>query len=322
MPTTRSDEAVTLSSDARRPFGRTGSTVSPLGFGGAPIGMMSTEADSVGRVLGTLLDHGVNLIDTAHAYYGSEELIGAAIGSRRDEYVLVTKCGSKFEEDDLPPAWSPAYIRMTVDRSLTRLRTDVLDVLLLHTCDMETLRKGEALGAVRDAKEAGKARFIGFSGDNEAVAWAAAQPGIDVVQTSVSLCDQGNIDRVLPVCAEHGVGVMAKRPLANAAWKALDDQYERYQKYAKPYHERFAAMKLDLAAIRRAGDDETLDWPEIALRFTLSIPGVHVAIAGMTRPASAAANLAAAAKGPLPDAAVKLIRETYRKADEGWPGLT
>lgn len=322
MPDPRTDGSATLDTNTRRPFGRTGFSVSPLGFGGAPIGMMSTEADAVGRVLGQLLDHGMNLIDTAHAYYGSEELIGAAIGSRRDEYVLVTKCGSKFEEDDLPPAWSPEYIRATVDRSLTRLRTDVLDVLLLHTCDIETLRKGDALGAVREAKDAGKARFIGFSGDNEAVAWAAAQPYIDVVQISVSMCDQGNIDRVLPVCAERGVAVMAKRPLANAAWKPFDDQYERYQKYARPYHDRFAAMNLDLDEIRRAADDETLEWPEIALRFTMSIPGVDVAIAGMTRPESAAANLVATAKGPLPDAAVALIREAYRRADEGWPGLT
>ena len=67
-----------IESAAYRDFGRTGLRVSPLGFGGAPIGNLNTDGAIVAEVLETLLDHGVNLIDTAHAYYGSEEAIGAA----------------------------------------------------------------------------------------------------------------------------------------------------------------------------------------------------------------------------------------------------
>ena len=306
-----------------RVFGRTGLRVSPLGFGGAPIGNMKTDGAVVAEILAMLLDHGVNVIDTAHAYFGSEEAIGAAIGARRDDYVLVSKCGSKFTHDDLPPAWTPEYIRATIDRSLQRLRTDRIDVMLLHSCDLETLQRGEVLDTVLEARAAGKVRFAGYSGDNEAVARAAAHPEIAVVQTSISMCDQRNVDQALPVTTANDVGVMAKRPVANGAWKTREGQYERYLRYAEPYHERFERMGLDLAALREAcGSD--IEWPEIALRFTLAMPGVHTAIVGTTNPTSVAANLCAVTRGPLPDAAVEMIRAAYRSADPdaAWPGLT
>jgi aryl-alcohol dehydrogenase-like predicted oxidoreductase len=312
-----------ISRDTWRRFGRTDLHVSPLGFGGAPIGNLDTDPDVVRRILDRLLDHGVNLIDTAHAYYGSEEMIGAALEGRRDDVVLVSKCGSKFTDDDLPPAWTPAYVRATIDRSLRRLRTDRIDVMLLHSCDLEKLRNSGCLEEVVAARDAGKVRWAGYSGDNEAAAWAARHPDIAVIQTSVGLCDQRNIDEVLPAAREHDVGIMAKRPISNAAWKALEDQYEKYRNYERPYRERFAAMGLDLEAVREACG-EPLEWPEIALRFTLTIDGVHTAIVGTTRPQSVDANLATVSRGPLPAAAVDLIRSAWAAAEpaERWPGLT
>ena len=79
------------------PFGNTGLMVSPLGFGGAPVGYLGEELKDVSRLLNTLLDEGVNLIDTAACYPGSETLVGAAVRHRRSEYVLVTKCGHEVE---------------------------------------------------------------------------------------------------------------------------------------------------------------------------------------------------------------------------------
>ena len=228
----------TLDASTRRRFGRTGLAVSPLGFGGAPIGNLRTEQPVVDEILNTLLDHGVNLIDTAHAYRGSEAAIGAAIGHRRDEYVLVSKCGSKFEEDDLPAGVVAAYVQATIDRSLQRLRTDHIDVMLLHSCDLDVLERGEVLEAVIAAREAGKVRFAGYSGDNAEVAWAAQHPEIAVVQTSLSICDQANVP-VLEITRARDVGVMAKRPVANAAWRELVGAYERYRPYQSVYRERF-----------------------------------------------------------------------------------
>ncbi|MDB5296464.1 MAG: aldo/keto reductase, partial [Phycisphaerales bacterium] len=79
-------------------FGRTGLEVTPLGFGAAPIGFLKTDQDKVASILNFMLDQGVNLIDTAAGYEGSEALIGAAVGHRRAEYVLVSKCGTKVPD--------------------------------------------------------------------------------------------------------------------------------------------------------------------------------------------------------------------------------
>jgi aryl-alcohol dehydrogenase-like predicted oxidoreductase len=306
----------------RTPFGRTGLEVSPLGFGAAEVGFFKADQDRVAGILNVLLDAGVNLIDTAAGYEGSEELIGRAVAHRRGEYILVSKCGTKVPQAEGRP-WSEQLITKTVDASLRRLKADVLDVMLLHSCDLGTLKQGEALGALVKAREAGKIRFVGFSGDNEAAAWAAAHPDVAVIQTSVSIADQANIDGVLPVARKHNMGVMAKRPIANAAWLGASGRLGFYDSYVKPYVDRLTRMNLKPADAGFRGAEETA-WPELALRFTLSQPGVHCAIIGTTNPDNARANIAYAEKGPLPQDAVAQIRQAFRRADptRAWVGLT
>jgi aryl-alcohol dehydrogenase-like predicted oxidoreductase len=300
-------------------LGRTGLRVSRIAFGAGPIGYLGASEDSVSKVLNLLLDRGVNVIDTAAAYLGSEELIRKAVGHRRGDYVLLSKCGRKVEgiegED-----WSARLVSDTVDRSLRRLGTDRLDVMLLHSCPMAVLEKGEALGALLRAKEAGKIRFAGYSGDNEAAAYAAGLPGVDVLMCSVNICDQVNLDGGVAAAAKTGVGVIAKRPVANGAWKPAEAQQGIYRDYVKPYAERFAAMGLDPRDLGFTGPDP---WMEIALRFTLAQPGIHVVSIGTTRPANAEANLQLAGKGPLDAAAVERLRAAFREhSAKAWPGLT
>jgi aryl-alcohol dehydrogenase-like predicted oxidoreductase len=304
------------------PFGRSGLEVSVLGFGAAPIGYLDTERARVARILNFMLDAGVNLLDTASNYPGAEEAIADTVGHRRGEYVLVSKCGPKLPDLD-ERAWSPELIAKTVDRSLRQLRTDRLDVMLLHSCDLKTLQKGEAVDALVRAREAGKVRFVGYSGDNDAAEYAAGLPDVAVIETSVNLVDQINIDGILPKAVAKGVGVLAKRPVANAAWKDLDQQPGMYKGYAKTYTERMSKMRLDPGALGISGPPDRA-WPELALRFTLSQPGVHCAIIGTTNPDNAKANLAAAEKGPLPPDAVRKIREAFRRADPrgAWFGQT
>jgi len=302
-------------------FGRTGLQVSRLGFGAAPIGFLETGDDRVARIVGHLLDAGVNLLDTAAMYLGSEEMLARAIGPRRDDVVLVSKCGHEVDDSDAP-AWSPRVVTETVDRALRRLATDRLDVMLLHSCSLDVLRAGDALGALVAAREAGKVRFVGYSGDDEAAAWAAAQPDVAVVETSVNLCDQSALTTVLPACAQHDVGVLAKRPIANAAWRARDARPGIYKDYGAEYERRFVAMGLDRDALG-VGD---ASWGEIALRFTLSDARVHTAIVGTTNPEHVRANVEAVARGPLPDSARAAIRAAFARAERTdgarWPGLT
>jgi aryl-alcohol dehydrogenase-like predicted oxidoreductase len=303
-------------------FGRTGLKVSRLAFGAGPIGYLDSSEEQVGQVLNLLLDRGVNVIDTAAAYLGSEELIGKTVGHRRDDYILVSKCGRRVEGTEAAD-WSARLVTETVDRSLRRLGTDHLDVMLLHSCKLEVLRQGEALGALLRAKEAGKIRFAGYSGDNEAATFAVGLPGVDVLMCSASICDQVNLEAALPAALRAGTAVIAKRTVANGAWKAPDDQMGIYRDYVKPYAERFREMALDP---RELGFQGPADWMEIALRFTLAEPGVQVLSVGTTRAANAEANLRLLEAGPLPAGAVARIRKAFQEArarsGAPWPGLT
>jgi aryl-alcohol dehydrogenase-like predicted oxidoreductase len=311
----------------KRRLGRTGMQVSVLGFGAAPIGFLKTDHERTADILNFLLDHGVNFIDTAASYQGSEELIGQTIGRRRDEFVLLSKCGQKFE--DLPgEAWSPELITATIDRSLERLRTDRLDVMLLHSCELPVLERGDALAALAKARDAGKIRFAGYSGDNAAAAYAATLNDVAVIETSINIVDQSNIVRVLPVVRQHDCGVVAKRPIANAAWKASDRQPGMYKGYAAAYTERLKKMEITPADLGFVGNGATgeadEDWPELALRFTLSFPEVHTAVIGTTNPVNAKKNIDYASKGRLSDDVVGRIRAAFQHADPvgAWEGLT
>lgn len=304
-----------------RPFGKTGLDVSPLGFGAAEIGFLELDEGEPEALIAFLLDRGVNVIDTAAMYRASELLVGRALAGRRDDVVLISKCGTAVDDIDAP-AWSAELITQTVDRALSRLRTDRLDVMLLHSCDLPTLQEGSALDALHRAKQAGKIRCVGYSGDNEAAEWAAGHGDVEVLELSVSIADQRNIELVLPLCTEHDKGVLAKRPIANAAWRDIGSQPGLYADYAKTYTERLRRMDLEPASV----DSSAAGWAEIALRFTLAQQGVDTAIVGTTSREHLMANIAAAERGPLPAAAVERIYAAFNAAEaqsgSTWLALT
>ncbi|MHC4471022.1 MAG: aldo/keto reductase [Planctomycetota bacterium] len=291
-----------------RTFGRTGLEVSVLGFGGSEIGFRDVPPDTVARLLTEALDAGLNVIDTAECYEGSEELIGSAVSHRRDDYHLFTKCGHPdgFGTED----WSSDSILASIERSLVRLRTDHLDLIQLHSCEEEVLRRGDAIEALERAREKGYTRFVGYSGDGAAARYAITCGRFDTLQTSLSIADQEAIDLTLPLARERGLGVIAKRPIANAAWihESLPESA-----YIQPYWERLG--KLDYEFL---GGEEAFS---TALRFTLAAPGVHTAIVGTTRPGRYAENAALLDAGPLSPEEVERIRGRWREvADATWTG--
>ena len=127
----------------RRPLGRTGLEVSPLGFGAFKIGRNEgikypqpypiPSDEEVARLLDGILDMGINLIDTAPAYGTSEERIGQCLASRRSDYILSSKAGEVWKDGHSHYDFSPEAIRRSVEESLRRLQTDHLDLLLLHS---------------------------------------------------------------------------------------------------------------------------------------------------------------------------------------------
>lgn len=294
--------------------------MSPLGFGAAPAAFLKADVERTIRLVNELLDKGVSFIDTAAVYPGSEAFIGDHFAARRDEYVLVSKCGHSKVEGCDAPFWSRDLLSAAVDRALKLLKTDFLDAMLLHSCDLETLKKGDALSALVDAKRAGKIRHIGYSGDNAAAEHACTLAEIEVLETSVNYVDQANIERVLPIARANRVGVIAKRPVANAAWKGAADRAGIYVNYTKEYIRRHDAMNITADEFGFTADQ----WPELALRFTLSFPEVSTAIVGTTNPENARVNLDAAAKGPLPGDLVERIRAKFRATEgsAGWTGQT
>ena len=292
----------------RRPLGKTGLEVSVLGFGGAEIGYQNAALDTVERLLGSALDAGLNVIDTAECYAGSEELIGRAVGHRRDAFHLFTKCG---HSSGLPGEdWDLAMLRASIDRSLRRLGTDRVDLVQLHSCDEAKLRQGDVIAVLQEARAAGKTRFIGYSGDRAAARYAVECGAFDTLQTSISIAEQEPITLTLPLAVERGMGVIAKRPLANAAW-TKDNMPE--SEYAYPYFQRLRTLAYDFLS----GPDAV----GIALRFTLAQPAVATAIVGTQNPDRWIANARLLNAGPLPPAEVEAIRARWSGvAGADWVG--
>ncbi len=299
-------------------FGKTGFCVSRLGIGSIGVGPTPEEQAEVVRLMNRLLDAGCNLVDTAQIYARSEALIGQHLSHRRDEFFLVSKCGHHDVLSD-GSMRSRAISMEDIDMALRKLRTDHLDAMLLHSYDYDLLQQGDALAVLEKARAAGKIRFAGYSGDNERAQYAAEHTLIDVVEMSVNLCDWHNVDKALPATRMNDVAVIAKRPLANACWRLVDDPSQANE-HVRPYVDRFIAMQLPADLPAELGCSS---WGELALRLTLSQPGVHCAIASSRSEANQDANMAAATKGSLEPVALDRLKQVYDKAKQGeeWQSL-
>jgi aryl-alcohol dehydrogenase-like predicted oxidoreductase len=296
----------------KRTLGKTGMDVKVLGFGGAEIGFENAPYDRVERLLNGALDAGLNVVDTAECYPGSEDMIGRAIGRRRNEYFLFTKCGhaSGFELPD----WDPNLLTMQIDRSLQRLRTDRVDLVQLHSCSKGILEKDDVIDALRKARDQGKTRFIGYSGDGLDAEYAIQTGAFDTLQTSVSIADQESIDLTLPMAKQRSIGVIAKRPIANAAWKTGAKPVNQY------HHEYWRRLEELNYGFLKNGVSEAVS---VALRFTVSMPGVATAIVGTTNPERWALNAKLLEAGPLDAEQIRAIRDRWRAtAKPDWVGQT
>jgi aryl-alcohol dehydrogenase-like predicted oxidoreductase len=295
----------------KRQLGNTDMHVTRLGVGLSEIGSGVSE-ETASDVLNTALDAGINFLDTAECYNQSEELVGKAVSHRRSEFFLATKTGHVSGGYD-GQEWTAKTVRDSIDRSLKRLKTDYVDLMQLHSCSVDILKKGEVTQVLQEAKQAGKTRYIGYSGDNAAALWAVESGMFDTLQTSFNLVDQKARFELFEKAKVKGMGIIVKRPIANGAWGAKSNP----SGYAQGYFERSQKM-LALGEVPEVPDDRIL----LALGFTLAHDVVDVAIVGTKTPAYMGRNVEMLGGLPISEVAVAELHKRFEKLGKSWQQLT
>ena len=179
----------------------------------------------------------------------------------------------------------------------------------MHSCDASVLRSGEAVEALADARAAGKTRHIGYSGDGQDALVAIGMGVFSVLQTSFNVVDQSGMDDVIAAASAAGMGIVAKRPIANAAFAKEESPYG----YADEYWSRARSLAMPAGA-----PDDRL---ELSLRFTLSMGAIDTAIVGTTRLEHALSNIEIVEKGPLPAEVVADLRRQFAEHGDAWEQL-
>ncbi|MBC7907747.1 MAG: aldo/keto reductase [Rhodospirillaceae bacterium] len=313
------------------PLGRTGLTVSAIGFGAWGIGghtegggrsYGSTEDSVSVAALEAAFDAGVTYYDTAPLYGlgHSEELIGATFhGARRDRVVIATKVG--YGDFTTPPDFTPAGIRHSVEASLRRLRSERIDLLQLHDCDPGHLAAHpDILDTLQTLRQEGRIAAIGASVKSPADALGLLQDSVvQVIQANFHMLDLRALDCGLLALAEaQGAAIVARTPLCFGFLTgrltgdevfAADDHRSRWP---RSQLRAWAESARTLLEIGEPGDDGT----STALRFVLSFPAVATTIPGMLNPAQVAENTVAGKCPALPPAALaEALRRSHALAD-------
>lgn len=208
-----------------RRLGSTGMAVSVLGLGTVklgrnegvkyPAGFALPNDKQAAELLNLARDNGINLIDTAPAYGSSEARLGGLLGGQRQHWRLCTKVGEDFAGGISTFDFTRRHTRFSVERSLRRLRTDVLDIVLVHSDgnDLDIINRFGTLETLADLKREGKLRAYGMSSKTVSGGLAAARLS-DVVMVTWNLRCQDDLS-VIDFCLQNDKGVLIKKALAS-----------------------------------------------------------------------------------------------------------
>lgn len=288
-----------------RKLGKSGLEVSALGLGTNAFGKRADEATSI-RIVHHALDRGINFIDTANIYAGteSERIIGLALEGRRDQAVLATKAGLVAGQGPNASGSSRGHIARELEKSLRRLRTDYVDLYQIHTFDPSTPLE-ETLRALDDMVASGKVRYIGAS---NYAAWELMKAlGISdrqgyerycSTQVSYSLADRTPEQELVPMCLDQGVGIIPYFPLAGgilsgkygtAGEAPADARSNTDPGFRRLLDERAIALGQEIGGIAAAYGTTT---SAMSLAWLMGRPAVSTVIVGATRPEQVEENLA------------------------------
>ena len=308
----------------RATLGRTGLEVSRLGYGAMELRGLEhfprLSDQEASELLNSVLDHGINYIDTSPDYGYSEDTIGKHIAHRRDEFFLASKCGCPIEPVDVayqnrrPHSFTRENIRAGVEQSLTRMKTDRLDVVQFHLSPSRTvLEQNDSIAELEALRQAGKVRFIGMSGTIPELAEHIEMGVFDVFQIPYSLLEREH-GELMSAAAQSGAGVVVRGGVARGVFVKDESIIDEYPEFLRPGF-RFRRRLWQEAAIDELLEDMTP--MEFTLRFTLSHPAMTTTIVGTAKSAHLDSNVAAAAKGALPqslyDEALKRIQAAAQR---------
>lgn len=295
-----------------RDFGKTGITVSEVGFGAWAIGgnrhgnsYGTTDDKASLSALDVAIGMGCNFFDTADVYgWGlSEELIGRAVKGKRDSVVIATKVGSDFYQGYGFQTYTAEYIRYALDKSLSRLKTDYVDVYQLHNPPLDVIERTQTYDVLQDLKKDGKIRAWGltvFNSQDGLTALKACKP--DCLQVPYNIFTREPELELFPRATEMGCAIIAREPLANGFLTGKYDINSAFESgdirrnWPRDYiHARVKAANK-LSFLSRNGS-RTL--AQTAICWVLECPLVTVTIPGIKTPEQAQENLASSSVPPI-----------------------
>ena len=262
-------------------LGRTNLNVTRLGWGAADRRVW-TE-DLAESMCNSVLDAGINYVDTANDYGRSEEFIGKLISHRRDEFYLASKCGCAPGGGS--HVWTKENAFRGLHESLSRLRTDYLDLMQLHNPTVNECERGRLVEALNEMRDQGKVRWIGISTTLPHLPTFLEWGVFDTFQIPYSALERQHEEWIAQV-AEAGIGTVIRGGVALG---------EPGQGLGIPERWRdFSGAKLE--DLQEADESRTA----FMLRFTLTHPGIDTIIVGTQNPAHLRENVVAVNRGPLP----------------------
>ncbi|MBM1218707.1 aldo/keto reductase [Ponticoccus sp. SC2-23] len=313
-----------------RELGRTGWKVAPIGFGAWAIGGSwgdVSEADAR-ATLEAALDAGVTFIDTADVYGDgrSERIVRDVLAGRSgDRPVVATKAGRRLDPH-IAEAYTAEAIEGFVDRSLTNLGVDCLDLLQLHCPPTDVYYRPDFFGALDTLVAKGKVRSLGVSVEKvEEGLKAIEYPNVASVQIIYNIFRQRPSERFFAAARENGIGVIVRVPLASglltgkmtAETAFAADDHRNFNRHGAAFDvgETFAGVPYELAleAVEKLRPlvPEGATMAQMALRWILMNDAVSVVIPGARTPEQARANAAAADLAPLGPEAMDAIADVY-----------
>ena len=281
-----------------RPLGKTGLSVSEIGYGAWGIGgsgWIGAQEDESVRALHRAIELGVNFIDTARGYGESERIVGAVVREHRgDPLYVATKVPPKNRRWPAPDGVDPAetfpgdHIRASLEKSLRASGLEAFDLLQFHVWSDEWMGRGDWLETIEDLKREGKIRFFGVSindyqPDN---ALDLVRSGhVDAVQVIYNAFHQAPEEHLLPACAEHGVGVIVRVALdeGGLTGRITPDTTFPDGDFRNSFFggDRKAQVEQHVDALVADLGIEADQIAEVALRYVLSRDAVSTVIAGM-----------------------------------------